>query len=109
MTESPLLQVDGLSVRYAVDGGLLEKRRYLHAVQGVSFDLATGETLGIVGESGCGKSTLGRAVLGLIEPFSGSILWDGRDLSQASRAERRQARRAMTIVFQDPLRPSIPA
>ncbi len=74
----PLLSVRDLAVHFPVRRGLLARSRVLRAVDGVSFDLYEGETLGIVGESGCGKSTLGRAVLRLLEPASGRILWLGR-------------------------------
>ncbi|HEX3501472.1 MAG TPA: dipeptide ABC transporter ATP-binding protein [Stellaceae bacterium] len=99
----PLLSVRDLAVHFPVRSGLLARSRVLKAVDGVSFDLHEGETLGIVGESGCGKSTLGRAVLRLLEPASGRILWLGRDLGGLGAAELRRQRRDMQIIFQDPL------
>ncbi len=100
-----LLDVDGLRVHFAVPAGGLLRRRWatLKAVDGVSFALAPGETLGVVGESGCGKSTLGRAVLQLIRPTAGRVLWLGRDLTALAGSELRARRRDMQIVFQDPL------
>ena len=100
-----LLTVEGLGVHFAVPVGGLLRRRYLplKAVDGVSFELNSGETLGVVGESGCGKSTLGRAVLRLIEPNAGRVVWLGEDLATLDAEALRRHRRAMQIVFQDPL------
>jgi ABC-type oligopeptide transport system ATPase subunit len=74
----------------------------VRAVDGVSFDIAPGETLGLVGESGCGKTTTGRAILRLIEPSGGKVVFDGRDLSQLEGQELRRMRKNMQIIFQDP-------
>ncbi len=102
---APLLQVRDLHVHFPVRvGGLLRGRvRTLRAVDGVSFDLAPGETLGIVGESGCGKSTLARAVLQLIRPTAGEVLWLGQRISDLDERRMRPCRRQMQIIFQDPL------
>jgi peptide/nickel transport system ATP-binding protein len=86
-----------------VRGGVLQRTRaWVHAVDEVSFDLATGETLGLVGESGCGKSTVGKTVLRLIEPTRGTIRFDGHDVERLDRRQLRTLRRQMQIVFQDP-------
>ena len=100
-----LLKVEDLAVHFPMAVGGLLRRRYLplKAVDGVSFELRPGETLGIVGESGCGKSTLGRAVLRLIEPSAGRVVWLGDDLGDLDAEALRRRRRAMQIVFQDPL------
>ncbi len=74
----------------------------LHAVDDISFTIRRGETLGIVGESGCGKSTTGRVILRLIEPTSGEIIFNGRDICKLSKSELREARKEMQIIFQDP-------
>ncbi|MBM4195661.1 MAG: ATP-binding cassette domain-containing protein [Gammaproteobacteria bacterium] len=101
---APLLRVEELCVRYPVrEPGLFSRDRLLHAVDKVSFDLAAGETLGIVGETGCGKSSLGKAVLQLVKPAAGRVLWQGRDLAGLSAAELKASRRDLQIVFQDPL------
>jgi len=104
MPDGALLSVEDLKVHFPIKGGVLGTTFALvRAVDGVSFDLKPGETLGIVGESGCGKSTLGRAVLRLIKSTEGRVVWAGKDLfglgQKALRAERRQ----MQIIFQDPL------
>ncbi|MFN8723782.1 MAG: ABC transporter ATP-binding protein [Rhodospirillales bacterium] len=103
MTAAPLLSVRDLEVEFAIERGLFRKPDVLRAVAGVSFDLAQGETLGVVGESGCGKSTLGRAVLRLLPAAAGRVAWLGDDLATLGEAAMRARRREMTIIFQDPL------
>ena len=91
-----LLEVKHLKKYFNTKAGLL------HAVDDVSFSIAKGETLGLVGESGCGKSTIGRAILRLHEPTSGEVLLDGTDVTKLNKQELRELRRKMQIVFQDP-------
>jgi oligopeptide transport system ATP-binding protein len=100
-----LLEVENLRVHFPIAVGRLLRRRHLplKALDGVSFALAPGETLGVVGESGCGKSTLGRAILRLIEPTAGRVVWLGEDLARLGGEALRRHRRALQIVFQDPL------
>ena len=100
---SPLLRVSNLDVTYALETSIFGKvKKELKAVDGLSFDIYRGETLGLVGESGCGKSTLGRAILQLIEHSSGTIEYAGRRLDHLTAAETKSLRRKMQIVFQDP-------
>lgn len=100
-----VLRVQDLAVHFKVhEGGMFSSRtQLLKAVNGVSFDLHAGETLGIVGESGCGKSTLARAILGLIKPDRGRVLWLGEDLGKLDEETLRKKRQDLQIVFQDPL------
>jgi oligopeptide transport system ATP-binding protein len=99
----PLLEVTNLVKHYPMRSGVLRRRvGTVHAVDGVSFSLGVGETLGLVGESGCGKSTVARSVLRLVEPTSGQIRIDGKDITHLSKTDLRPVRRAMQIVFQDP-------
>jgi len=104
-TGTPLLAVDDVRVQFSIkaDGGALAKHKLLRAVDGVSFSLQPGETLGIVGESGCGKSTLARAVVQLAPRSAGDVTFLGRNLLPSDREHLRQARRDLQIVFQDPL------
>jgi oligopeptide/dipeptide ABC transporter ATP-binding protein len=104
-TEAPILEVKNLVKIFPIrESGILFNRVVgaIHAVSDVSFDLAHGETLGIVGESGCGKSTTGRAILQLHEPTSGSVKFEGKEIVGLPAAEMRKLRRHMQIVFQDP-------
>jgi oligopeptide transport system ATP-binding protein len=96
-----LLKVQDLHVRYKLRAGFFAHRE-LHAVSDVSFELASNETLGLVGESGCGKSSLGRAVIRLLEPASGSIHFEGEDITRLHSAELRPRRKRFQMVFQDP-------
>jgi oligopeptide transport system ATP-binding protein len=102
---APILSVRDLKVHFPIPAGGLLQRRYvpLKAVDGITFDLRAGETLGIVGESGCGKSTLGRAVLQLIPPTDGRVIWLGDDLAGLGSGAMRRHRRDLQIIFQDPL------
>jgi len=92
----PLLEIKHLTKYFNVPKGVL------HAVDDVSFSIEAGKTLGIVGESGCGKTTTGRAILRLIEPTSGEILFDGKDVMGLNAPEMRAMRRQMQLIFQDP-------
>jgi oligopeptide transport system ATP-binding protein len=99
----PLLKVRDLVKRFAIKGGWLGRAvEQVHAVDGVSFDLPAGETLGVVGESGCGKSTTGRCILRLIEPTSGEVWFEGKSVTRAGKDELRALARDMQIIFQDP-------
>jgi len=99
---SPLLAVQNLQVFFPVRGVLGQTTRYITAVNGVSFEVYPGETLGLVGESGCGKTTLGRALLRLVEPTGGQIQFEGREMTTLSGGQLRRLRRHMQMIFQDP-------
>ncbi len=96
MSDNTILEVKNLKKYFSTPSG------QLHAVDGVNFKIKKGETLGIVGESGCGKSTTGRAILKLLEPSSGNIIFDGKDITKYSRKQMRKLRQEMQMVFQDP-------
>jgi len=98
-----LITVQDLNIHFPIKRGVLSKTvGYVYAVDGVSFELARGETLGIVGESGCGKTTAGMAVTQLIPITSGTVAWKGRDMRELSRSGLRKLRREMQLIFQDP-------
>ena len=100
---APLLSVRQLVKHFPIKGGLLGRVvDRVHAVDGVSFELAAGETLGVVGESGCGKSTTGRCILRLIEPTSGEVWFEGRNVTAMGKQALRAVARDMQIIFQDP-------
>jgi peptide/nickel transport system ATP-binding protein len=102
-SQPPLLSVKGLNTWFPVGSGLFGKgKQVIKAVNGVSFDVFPGETLGLAGESGCGKTTLGRSILRLIEPTSGQISFDQTDLRKLNTTGMRQMRRDVQIIFQDP-------
>jgi oligopeptide transport system ATP-binding protein len=100
---APLLSVRGLKKYYGLRSGLLARvTGQVHAVDGVSFNISAGETLGLVGESGCGKSTTGRCIMRLITPSDGEIHFNGRDITTLAGGDLRSLRREMQIIFQDP-------
>ncbi len=100
---APLVQVDGLKMYFPIYSGILRRHTGdVKAVDGVSFDIQAGETLGLVGESGCGKSTVGRALLRLYEPTAGAVVIEGEDIAKLSPEALRKKRPTMQMVFQDP-------
>jgi oligopeptide transport system ATP-binding protein len=99
----PLLEVKALKVHFPVNAGPFARtREFVRAVDGVSFTIAPGETVGLVGESGCGKTTLGRAVIRLVEPTEGRIIFEGEDLASLKGRALRARRRKFQMIFQDP-------
>lgn len=103
MTGAVMLKVESLKMHFPIRRGLLQRTvGHIRAVDGISFELRRGETLGLVGESGCGKSTLGRTILRLYTPTDGNICFEGRDLARLKGEELRTLRRRMQMIFQDP-------
>ena len=103
MAETALLQVKNLKKYFPIRGGLFSREvARVHAVDDVSFTIQKGETLGLVGESGCGKSTTGRCILRLIEPTSGEVTFEGKNVTALDKRSLRHLRRDMQIIFQDP-------
>lgn len=100
--EKMLLEVTRLQKHFPVRGSTFFGKHYVKAVDGISFNVRHGETLGVVGESGCGKSTLGRLILRLIEPTSGEVRFEGQDVFSLNNPQIRRLRKEMQIVFQDP-------
>lgn len=102
-SDSPILEVHDLETIFPLKSGLL-RRTYaeVQAVSGVSFSVSPGETLGLVGESGCGKSTVARTIVGLEQAKAGHVYFEGQDLTQLSKAEMRELRRDIQLIFQDP-------
>jgi oligopeptide transport system ATP-binding protein len=99
----PVLRVVDLNVQFSVRRGIWGRHVLFDALAGIDLEVRAPEALGVVGESGSGKSTLARVILDLISPNAGRILWDGRNVAQLARAQRRQLRRDLQIVFQNPL------
>src|ERR671927_1224118 len=104
MNDEPLLEVHDLEKHFPITRGIVFQKEIgrVRAVDGVSFTVNEGETLGVVGESGCGKSTMARCIMRLLDPTDGRIVFDGRDITRLSRADMRPYRREMMMIFQDP-------
>lgn len=103
MAGDTLLEVKNLKKHFPIKGGVFSKTiGFVYAVDGISFTLQSGETLGLVGESGCGKSTTGRTILRLIEPTAGSVKFEGQEITDLNKGDMRSLRREMQIIFQDP-------
>lgn len=98
-----IIQVRNLKKHFPIKRGIFKRQvGAVQAVDGISFDIKRGETLGLVGESGCGKSTAGRTILQLLEPTAGKVHWEGKDLTEMSKEALRKSRRHMQMIFQDP-------
>jgi len=103
MSEAPILDVQDLTKHFPIHGGLLQREvQRVYAVDGISFTIGKGETLGLVGESGCGKSTTGKVILKLLDPTSGTVRLKGTDITHLSRKQMHPHRRVMQVIFQDP-------
>ncbi|MBO8170125.1 MAG: dipeptide ABC transporter ATP-binding protein [Thermoanaerobacteraceae bacterium] len=102
MTEQPLIQVKNLKKYFPLSKGLFKPKSYLKAVDGVSFDIKKGETLGLVGESGCGKTTVGRTIIRLYEPTDGQVIYKGQNIFDLKGQEAKKLNRSMQMIFQDP-------
>src|SRR6266576_2465339 len=104
MLEEPLLTVENLEKHFPITRGIIFQKEIgrVRAVDGVSFSVNKGETLGVVGESGCGKSTMARCVMRLLDPTGGKVVFDGRDITNLSPPQMRPVRRDMMMIFQDP-------
>lgn len=103
MSDAPILEVSDLTKHFPITGGLFQREvQRVYAVDGVSFSIAKGETLGLVGESGCGKSTTGKVILKLMDPTSGTIRLKGSDITNLSRGQMHHHRQVMQVIFQDP-------
>ena len=99
-----LLKVEDLKVHFPVKRGVFSRvKAHVKAVDGVSFEIAPGETVGLVGESGCGKSTLGRAIIQLVRPTAGRVDFEGKDIADLNGSELRTVRRGLQMIFQDPI------
>ncbi len=102
-SQEPILKVENLRTWYPLRKGVFGRTyNYIKSVDDVSFDVYPGETLGLVGESGCGKTTLGRSILRLVEPTSGNVIFEGRDITKLNNKELREYRKQAQIIFQDP-------
>jgi oligopeptide transport system ATP-binding protein len=102
MATKELLRVENLKKHFPIGGGLMAKPKMLKAVDGISFSLTKGETLGLVGESGCGKSTAGRTIIRLYEPTSGKLFFDGEEIGHLAESRLAKVRKRIQMIFQDP-------